>query len=230
VAQGADTPERIQAALAELCLLYWKPVHAVIRYRRGVDDAADLTQSFMTELLARGVSTFDPLHGGQPRRFRDWLLGAVARFLSRERQHDHADKRDARKTESLDALPFEQRPAFELPCSTSPERVFARSFAACLIDRAWSTTREWYASRGKAERFDRLERFIPRDEVGDLDYAPVARSLGVSEVAVRRAVMDLRRRYRANLIRHVRETVPCEEDLDDELRFLFRENGGSDGD
>jgi DNA-directed RNA polymerase specialized sigma24 family protein len=224
MAQRGNTPERTQAALAELCLLYWKPIHVFIRYRRGTGEAADLTQGFMAELLAHGVRTYDPAYGGQPRRFRSWLLGAVSRFLSRERQREHADKRDARKTDSLDDLVAERRPALDLHCSTPPERVFVRSFAACLIDQAWTTTREWYAARGKEERFDLLERFIPGDEVVDFDYDPVATALGISAGAVRRAVMDMRRRYRANLLQHVRETVPREEDVDDELRFLFRED------
>jgi len=233
MAQRGDTAEGTHAALAELCLLYWKPIHVFIRYRRDEGEAADLTQSFMAELLTHGVRTYDPTFGGQPRRFRSWLLGAVSRFLSRERQREHADKRDTRKTESLNELLAEPRTAVELDCSTPPERAFARSFAACLIDQAWATTREWYAARGKAERFDLLERFIPGDEVDDFHYEPVATELGISAVAVRRAVMDLRRRYRANLLRHVRETVPREEDVDDELRFLFRQedepSGSRDG-
>jgi DNA-directed RNA polymerase specialized sigma24 family protein len=227
LAQRGASPEGIQAALAELCSLYWKPVHAFIRYRRGADEATDLTQGFMAELLARGVNTYDSLYGGQPRRFRSWLLGAVTRFLSRQRQREHADKRDARKTHSLDELLTDGRTDAGLSYSTPPERAFVRSFAACLIDQAWTTTREWYAGRGKVRRFDLLERFIPGDEVDDFAYEPVADELGISAVAVRRAVMDLRRRYRANLLRHVRDTVPREEDLDDELRFLFHEEQDS---
>jgi DNA-directed RNA polymerase specialized sigma24 family protein len=183
----------------------------------------------MADLLARGVGTYDPTHGGEPRRFRAWLLGAVSRFLSRERQRENAAKRDTRRTQSLDAMLAEQDSGVQARCSTPPERMFARSFAACLIDQAWDTTREWYAARGKVERFDVLERFIPRDEIDDFDYASTATALGISAGAVRRAVMDLRRRYRANLLRHVRELVPHEEDIDDELQFLFREEEGQNG-
>ena len=51
VAAGGDG-QAANAALAELCEAYWRPIFAFIR-RRGhaPDDAADLTQAFFLHLL-----------------------------------------------------------------------------------------------------------------------------------------------------------------------------------
>jgi DNA-directed RNA polymerase specialized sigma24 family protein len=41
-----------EAALAELCKLYWYPIYAFVRRRgRDVDEAQDLTQGFFLHLL-----------------------------------------------------------------------------------------------------------------------------------------------------------------------------------
>ena len=49
LAAGAETPARAQAAMAELCRIYWRPIYAYLR-RCGDDthDAQDLTQSFFS--------------------------------------------------------------------------------------------------------------------------------------------------------------------------------------
>jgi hypothetical protein len=52
LAAGEKSGERAQAALAELCRVYWRPIYAYLR-RRGYQakDAQDLTQSFFQRVL-----------------------------------------------------------------------------------------------------------------------------------------------------------------------------------
>jgi hypothetical protein len=51
-----------QAALAELCRIYWHPIYAFVR-RRGYDpdDAQDLTQGFFLHLLDVERFVCDPI-------------------------------------------------------------------------------------------------------------------------------------------------------------------------
>ena len=55
--RGSGGPERVRgarAALAVLCQTYWYPLYAYVRRRqRGPDDAQDLTQEFLAQLLEK---------------------------------------------------------------------------------------------------------------------------------------------------------------------------------
>ena len=91
VAAGATTEPRAQAALTELCRIYWRPVYAYLR-RSGYDthDAQDLTQSFFQHLVEnetlRRVSR-------QKGRFRSFLVGALKLCLADEQARRHTLKR-----------------------------------------------------------------------------------------------------------------------------------------
>jgi DNA-directed RNA polymerase specialized sigma24 family protein len=71
-------------ALADLCAVYYAPVHSYIaRTAHDLGDARDLTQEFFARLLAgRVIGDADREKG----RFRGYLLGAV--------KHHLADTRD----------------------------------------------------------------------------------------------------------------------------------------
>lgn len=230
-----DMAKQGEAALGELCVLYWQPIHVFIRYwlaryGRSPQDAGDLTQEFMKQLLTRGVGSYQPEHDGRPRRFRFWLLGAVKHFLSKSFKGQQREKNDERLTHSWEALAPQERALFEPRTAMTPERMFTFTFASCVGEQAWQTTREWYAARGDAEVFDRLERFIPGDELADFDYGAAAVELGRSRVWVRKKVELLRLRYQQNLRGQVRLVVPRESDVDDEWTLLFGTGPGEQGD
>src|SRR5216117_2399389 len=71
--------EKAQAALAELCKIYWRPVFAFIcRQGHSVPDAQDLTQEFFSRVIkGRLMQSADRNKG----RFRSLLLKALQRFL-----------------------------------------------------------------------------------------------------------------------------------------------------
>src|SRR6476661_11216196 len=84
---SATDEEKAQAATAELCKVYWRPVFAFIsRQGHSIPDAQDLTQEFFAKVLkGRLLQSADRNRG----RFRSLLLTALKRFL-----HDERDKRD----------------------------------------------------------------------------------------------------------------------------------------
>src|SRR6266478_2101981 len=89
-AAAPDAPEG-KSALATLCQTYWYPVYAFIR-RRGFSaaDSQDLTQEFFAALLEKDYVRLADRERG---RFRTFLLTAVTRFLTKQRERDHAAKR-----------------------------------------------------------------------------------------------------------------------------------------
>src|SRR5207302_1269613 len=82
VAAGATTEPRAQAALTELCRIYWRPIYAYLR-RSGHDtqDAQDLTQSFFYHVLENETLRRASREKG---RFRSFLLGALKLCLADE--------------------------------------------------------------------------------------------------------------------------------------------------
>src|SRR5512136_1255134 len=85
-----DTPQSA-AALEKLCRTYWYPLYAFVRRQGyGHEDAQDLTQSFLLQLLERG--SFARVDRGKG-RFRSFLLGGLKHFLADQREHASAQKR-----------------------------------------------------------------------------------------------------------------------------------------
>src|SRR6185369_16091564 len=125
VAAAGQEGEKPRAALEELCQAYWYPIYAFIR-RRGnsADDARDLTQEFFATLLEKGyLADADPERG----RFRSFLLTAVARFVTKEREKAAAQKRGGgRKPLSLDFAAGEARYQREPSHDWTAERIFER--------------------------------------------------------------------------------------------------------
>src|SRR5258708_243116 len=105
---GAESP----AALATLCQIYWDPLYAYFR-RAGYPgaDAQDRTQAFFEALLEKDYVRLADRERG---RFRTFLLTAVSRFLTKQRDRAAAKKRGGdRKLLSIDVAAGEGRYALE---------------------------------------------------------------------------------------------------------------------
>ena len=125
-----------EAALEELCRIYWRPLYAFAR-RQGFDpeEARDLTQGFFELLLTR--RDFDAARK-EKGRLRSYLLISFKHFLGGERRRAMTIKRghgrwlipleELRATEAVG-------PAFGgLVDSLSPDRLYERRWALTLIE------------------------------------------------------------------------------------------------
>ena len=84
-------PEISQAALAELCQIYWAPLYSFVRSRGyTVHDAQDLTQSFFAYLLQHKIYARVDRRKG---KFRSFLLASVKNFLAHEAERARTLKR-----------------------------------------------------------------------------------------------------------------------------------------
>jgi RNA polymerase sigma factor (sigma-70 family) len=218
-AVGSDS-SRAHAALEKLCQSYWYPLYAYVR-RRGhsPEDAEDLTQEFFARLLRRNwMAMADPSKG----RFRSFLLMVLNRFLANEWDKVRAQKRGGGvRTVPLQLDTAETRYAHEPATTTTPEDVFERRWAVTLLDRVLASLHDDYCETGKAALFDALKPcLVGRGE--SQPYQQLAKSLGMSETAVKVAVHRLRERYRQRLKEEVAHTVASPSEVDSELRHLFR--------
>jgi RNA polymerase sigma factor (sigma-70 family) len=219
---SATDEVKAEAALAELCKIYWRPVFAFIcRQGHSVPDAQDLTQEFFGRVIkGRLIQSADRNKG----RFRSLLLKTLQRFL-----HDQVDKRQARKRGgdirfvSWDDWMTEAPSHLSIPeqesNNWSPERIFDVRWAATVVERALRRLGDECEKHGRRRVFDVLSSYLTAERE-DVSYANFARVLGLQETAVKNLVHRLRERYRALLREEVAETVGGANEIDDELRYL----------
>lgn len=217
-ARNADTP-RAAAALTDLCQTYWFPLYAYVRSRgHSPHDAEDLTQGFFANLLRlESLAEVSPEKG----KFRAFLLAALKNHVAKERRHDVAQKRDARRTISLDAEAAESRYALEPIDATTPERFFERQWALTLLETVMNNLQAEYEAAGRGELFRQL-RFAIIGEKNATPYRDLAEQLGMSEPAIRVAVHRLRQAYKRVLHEEIAHTVSDPADVAEELRELRR--------
>src|SRR5262245_45155176 len=219
--ESATDEEKAQAALAELCTIYWRPIFAFIcRQGHSIPDAQDLTQEFFAKVLeGRLLQSADRNRG----RFRSLLLTALQRFLRDQVDKHHARKRGGGlRFVSWDDWMTEAS-HLSIPESESnkwsPERVFDVRWAATVVERALRRLGDECEKHGRRHVFDALSSCLAAERE-DMSYATFARTLGIQETAVKGLVHRLRERYRTLLREEVAETVGGENEIDDELRYL----------
>jgi RNA polymerase sigma-70 factor (ECF subfamily) len=215
-------PEMADAALAELCRLYWAPLYGFVRSRgHTMHDAQDLTQSFFAYVLEHKVYARANRQKG---RFRSFLLASMKNFLA-----DAADrKRTLKRGGAKIFLPLHEEQAQEAEWlfqthsgMSNEDRLFDRSWAEALVATALERLSADYKREGKEQLFNELRMFVAGGADPLPPYADLAHRLGLAESTLRSHVTRLRARYREALRAEVRRTVDSETQVDQELRELL---------
>ncbi len=213
-----DTPQSA-AALEQLCRTYWYPIYAHVR-RQGhsPEDAQDLTQGFLLQLLTR--HSFGRAEASKG-RFRSFLLAGLNYFLADQRDRADAQKRGGghRTLSFLDGQAADERYRLEPVDNRTPDRLFERRWALTLLDQVLRRLEEEFHEAGKAERFKRLRAFLIAG-TDEQSYALAGAELGMSGEAVKKAVHRLRKRYYALFREEIAQTVASQEEVEDEMRYL----------
>ncbi len=220
LAAGDSSARKHTQALSARCETYWFPLYAYLRRRRyDRDRAQEYTQAFFARLLEKhGVRLADPARG----RFRYFLLAAFKNFLADEHDRAKALKRGGgRKIFSINFENAENQYSLEPADELTPEKLFAKSWALTVLDRTIARLKAELAARGKENLFDNLKVYMTA-EAGSVPYRDLAARLNMTEGTVRVAVHRLRKRYKHLLRDEIAQTVATEEEIDDEIRDLFR--------
>lgn len=193
-------------ALDELARIYQRPVHLAVLsrgYKR--EDAEDHTQSFLAGFIHSGsFQRVDQQQG----RLRCYLSSALRNFLNKAHRSERG------------APPQTQMQDWTASDPNSPDVEFDRLWARELFSNA-ARKLEAEQSRTAAakRRFVALRVLLPANPPPGL-IAHAARTLEMSENAVRKATSDLRKRLRSLLESEVRETV-TPGDFQSELAYLI---------
>ena len=209
-----------EAALAELCRLYWYPLYAFVRYQgHAPHDAQDLTQSFFLHLLDhKALSHVNPLKG----KFRSFLVASVQNFLSDEADRAGRKKRGGdREFVRIDAESAEERYRFEPVDYLTAETIFDARWAMTVLEEAMKRLRRQNAAEEKTSTLEILEPFLDPINNRELpSYDQVAIELHVSLSAVKTLIHRLRKQYTGLLREEVGRTVSDPGEIDDEIHAL----------
>lgn len=209
-------------ALAVLCQTYWYPLYAYVR-RRGHDpeEARDLTQSFFLRLLDKNViAAADPQRG----RFRSFLLTVLKNFLANEWKSASAEKRGGGHRQLAISADFDsaERQYGREPADTlTPERLYERRWALTLLDAVLLELQNQYVEAGRGNLFEGLKPYLTGDASAP-SHAETAAKLNLSEGATQVSIHRLRRKYRELLRVHIEQTVESPDQVEQEIRDLFR--------
>jgi RNA polymerase sigma factor (sigma-70 family) len=209
-------------ALSELCRTYWRPIFAYI-CRRGysIEDAEDLAQDFFTSVLQGPLlQRADPERG----RFRSLLLKALQDYLGHATEKRNAQKRGGGvKFVSWDDWMAEAPSQLSISPQTltswSPEQLFDLRWAATVVEQALRRLREECQARKRLRLFETLSVYLATERA-DVSYHDLAKTLGITDSAVKKQLHNLRRRYRWLLCDEVAQTVENPEDIEGEIRHL----------
>jgi RNA polymerase sigma factor (sigma-70 family) len=218
LAAGAETPARAQAALAELCRIYWRPIYAYLR-RSGYNthDAQDLTQSFFQHVLENETLRRVSREKG---RFRSFLLGALKLCLADEQARRHTLKRGGGvQFISTDELEAEELHHLRVDHEAAPDEILDARWAGVILERALERVRAEFDAEGKAETFELLSPFLA-GEKPNTSYQDVAQTIGLSLAAVKTQIHRLRRRFATAVRCEIMQTVAAPHEVENELREL----------
>jgi RNA polymerase sigma factor (sigma-70 family) len=211
-----------QAALAELCRIYWYPIYSFIR-RRGSspEDAQDLTQGFFLRLLDhKALSQVSPLKG----KFRSFLLASLQNYICDEADRARCLKRGGKiEFVPLDMGFAEDRYRLAPLDFLTADKVFDARWAMTLMDEAMARLRQEYAGKGKTSILETLKSFIdPINSNAALSYEQVADTLQVRVELVKKLIFRLRKRYASVLREEVARTVSGPSEIDEEIHALCK--------
>lgn len=211
--------EEAQSALSDLCAVYYEPVVKFLRAHSYHEDRArELAHAFFEQLLEKNnLANASPEFG----RFRSYLLGAVKHFVADVRAKEFAIKRGKQHEhvvigEGTDTSPGVDPPE---PDARPPELEFDKQWALTLLDQAIKQLEREQADAGKSVQFEYLKPWLSGN--GGSTQSELAEKLEMNEGAVKVAIHRLRKRFREIVKSEIAQTVPKNDDVQEELQYLM---------
>jgi len=214
----APTRERAYDTLAES---YWKPVYKYLRlrWRFGVEDAEDATQSFLaTAFEKQFFDRFDP----QKARFRTFLRVCLDRFVQNQLKAAGRQKRGAGRQllpldfESAEGELVRHEPAIE----GGFDQFFRQEVTRAIFARAVEEVRRDCQRTDRAVQFALFERYDLGDD-DDLTYGQLAAEFHLPVTQVTNYLAAIRRRFRTAVLAALRELTGSDAEYREEAKEIL---------
>jgi RNA polymerase sigma-70 factor (ECF subfamily) len=219
LAAGDVSSPNHRAKLELLLRTYWRPAYVYVRtaWRKPVEEAKDLTQSFFTLLLEKGyVSRVRPDRG----HFRGYLLAALKHFLINAEEADSIRRPEGRLF-SIHAAPQELELAADPPASDA-DAAFDAEWFRVLFGDATATLRECLLADDKSRYWDVFRLYCLEPDAGGATYGDVAMKLALKSSDVMNYLTHCRRLLRLILRERIRQYVERDEDIWPELERVLK--------
>jgi len=218
----AGTEEARREALGHLFERYKKPIYHYfrLRWRRGPEEAQDLTLEFFAMLLES-----DALQKFQPGRasFRTYLKGILKNFTLDQIDKTKAEKRGGKiRSVSLSDVLNDMLPD---SVSANPEAALDWSWRMTVLERAVEATRLWFTTEKRESQFRTFQSAI-LDLKGERPTdSQIAQKLGLSESTVGNHINVVRVKLREMIRIELIQTVLDKEQLEEEYRQIIGKSG-----
>ena len=210
---SADAAERTRA-FDVLVALYWKPLYKYLRVARGrnVQDAEDLTQSFLAHAFEKGVlASYDAEKG----TFRTFLRTLFDRFVANEAKARMRLKRGG-GAEHLQFDMAEREIDREHDRGGTPEEYFQREWVRSVFTVAVERLRE----SSRAGDFALFETY-DLDDIANMSYRELASRFDLPETTVTNRLAAIRRQFRAIVLDVLRDATASDNEYRAEVRALI---------
>jgi DNA-directed RNA polymerase specialized sigma24 family protein len=214
---------RRRQALGQIVSRYWRPIYCYLRRRGyGNEEAKDLTQGFFHEaILKRDLLQWaSPVKG----RFRTLLLSAVGRYCANVARDQMARKRHpASGLVHLDAATAQQLTAANP--GADPEQAFHYAWASQLLDEVLRAVEAQHSAKRQMAHWhvfrERvLDPILHGAEQPSLP-ALCRRYRVPDKTKVSNMVVTVKRRFRKEMARRIREVVGSDADVGQEILDLI---------
>jgi RNA polymerase sigma-70 factor (ECF subfamily) len=203
---------------------YWKPVYCYLRSKcYDNEQAKDLTQGFLHEVVLNRnlVERADSSKG----RFRSFLLHALNQYIVDDRRKENARKNIPKNK----LVPLDISGSISLNDITydlDPEQSFNYAWKAELLERVLIEVKKNYVKRGMDTHWyvfrDRvLEPVIEDCKLPSMSL--ICERYGIdNETTASNMLKTVKRLFKSVLNKHVRQTVASGQEVDAELREIFK--------
>jgi len=142
-------------------------------------------------------------------------------FLADHRDREMAQKRGGGTQKfSLDDTAVEASWAALKHGALTPDELFDRKWAESVFQTAAQELRDEYCARNKVVLYEAIKDLVPGQH-GEIGYAQLAATLGMTEPAMKNAVHRYRQRQAELIRKQVAATVETPQQLEEELQYLI---------
>ena len=218
-----DGKDQDKALIGFLLKQYWKPVYCYLRHKGyGNEQAKDLTQGFFNEVVLNRdlVGRADPSRG----RFRAFLLHALKQYTNKQNLKEQAQKQLEQKAVSFE---IDEEPI--LPKSltqTTAEESYHYAWLSSLLEHVLEEVKESCKQQGMDIHWALFNKRVVWPTFGDRSPPSLPELCEHYDIdSVKKAsnmIITVKRRFRAALIQHVRNTVLSQSQASDELEELLQ--------